>query len=112
MGGGNLAEGLILAALYPFSGFRADAFVHPHAILRTSSWTHHQERQQQQSCRRETRDGVETQGSGSSGIRRPRQRRELSYCKGLRMQADTTGTETELSDVVPPSLTQFDNRER
>ncbi|CAM9182386.1 unnamed protein product [Hapterophycus canaliculatus] len=107
--GGNLAEGLILAALFPFSGFRADAFVHPHAILGTSSWTHNQE-QQQQNCCRDTCSSVETTSSGTSS-RRPRHRREPSYCKGLRMQADTTGTETELSDVVPPSLTQFDNRE-
>lgn len=110
--GGNLTEGLlILAALYPFSGFRADAFVHPHAIFGTSSWTNNQERQQQ-SCCRDTCGGVETRSRGSSSSRRPRQRRELSHGKGLRMQADTTGTETEISDVVPPALSQFDNRER
>ena len=111
LGGGALAHGLLLAALYPLNGFRACAFVHPQAIFGQSSWTHLQEqRQQQHSCREPGRSVAA--GGGRSSSRRPPRQREFSGCKGLRMQMDAADTETEVPGVVSSSLTQFDNRER
>eukprot|EP00752_Nemacystus_decipiens_P005152 g4675.t1 len=110
-GGGALAHGLLLASLYPLDGFRASAFVHPQAIFGHSSWTHQQERRQQQhSCREPGRSVAGGGGGGRSSSRRPRPR-EFSGCKGLRMEMDAADTETEVPGVVSSSLTQFDNRE-
>jgi len=108
MGGTSLSQGLLIAALYPLNGFRASAFVQPRAIFGQSSWTHQQQeqRQQQQHRRREPCRSME----GGRG-RRPRER-GFSCCGGVRMQMDATDTETGVPDVVPASLTQFDNRER
>lgn len=52
-----------------------------------------------------------TAGGGGRSSRRPRQR-ELSGCKGVRMQMDAADTETEVPGVVSSSLAQFDNRQR